>query len=36
MTNDNKHLKDFESFMKVRIRASTDFVKGKFAHKRLK
>lgn len=30
MTNDSKHLKDFESFMKVRLQASTDFVEGKF------
>jgi len=30
MTNDNKQLKDFESFMKVRLKASNDFVEGKF------
>jgi len=30
MTNDNEQLKDFESFMKVRLKASNDFVEGKF------
>ena len=30
MTNDNEQLKDFESFMKVRLEASNDFVEGKF------
>lgn len=30
MTNENKHLKDFESLMKIRLAASTDFVEGKF------
>ncbi|MGN7756965.1 YybH family protein [Chryseobacterium sp. 22532] len=30
MINDNKHLKDFENFMQVRLKASGDFVEGKF------
>lgn len=30
MTNNNKYVKDFESFMEVRLKASTDFVEGKF------
>ena len=30
MKNDNKHLNDFENFMEERLKASTDFVEGKF------
>jgi len=30
MTNDNKHLKDFENFMHIRLKVSKDFVEGKF------
>src|SRR4051812_35715645 len=30
MENENKHLKDFDRFMDVRLKASTEFVEGKF------
>lgn len=30
MENNNKYLRDFESFMEVRLKASTDFVEGNF------
>lgn len=30
MAIDDKYIKDFERFMKVRLEASTDFVEGKF------
>jgi len=30
MENNNPHLKDFENFMSMRIKASTDFLEGKF------
>ena len=30
MERDKKHLKDFERFMEIRLKASTDFVEGKF------
>lgn len=30
MKNDNKNLQDFESFMALRLKASIDFVEGKF------
>ena len=30
MKSESKNLKDFESFMEVRLKASTDFVEGKY------
>jgi hypothetical protein len=30
MKSDNQHVNDFKSFMEERLKASTDFVEGKF------